>query len=306
MRLSSPSILRGAAGVGLLLLTGCLTAPSYPLPDPLPEVLEWSTTQEGLGNFLGLEVRENDSGSLDDLFFAPGVKTTRVEGNSPAEMAGFQVGDVLLKIGEHEVNDPGALETLVNQSPVEEDLTMQVSRGDSVFDVKVRLDAKGEIGQKAERVWRSDPSRTRAGWLTVGNGVRLVTADPRGPMAAAGMEVGTVVTALDGEPVHSARSLIRRVQARPAGTRVLMETIDSKGERGEERITLLSAPNRILNFHLPFLVDYTSSPDGDVVSFGLLDVWLIWLFHYERIGLERRWSILRFIRFSSGIGELGQ
>ncbi|MDP6940033.1 MAG: PDZ domain-containing protein, partial [Planctomycetota bacterium] len=159
MRLSSPSILRGAAGVGLLLLTGCLTAPSYPLPDPLPEVLEWSTGQAAFGRFLGLEVRENDSGSLEDLFFAPGVKVTRVVDNSPAEKADFQVGDVVLKIGAHDVNDPGALESLVNQSPVDEDVTLRVSRGDSVFDVKVRLVSKGGTESESERVWVSDPSR---------------------------------------------------------------------------------------------------------------------------------------------------
>jgi len=303
---SLTTTLRGSGWVALLILPACITGPSYPLPEPLPEVLEWVDGQAQAGNFLGLDVRENDSGSLEDLFFAPGVKVTRVEGNSPAENAGFQVGDVLLEIGGHEVNDPGALETLVDQSPVEEDVTLRVSRGDSVFDVKVQLASKGGTGPESQRVWRSDPSRTRAGWLTVGDGVRLVTTDPRGPMGRAHVEIGTVVTALDGEPVHSARSLIRRVQALPAGTRVLLETRDSDGERGEERITLLSAPNRILSFHLPFLVDYTSSPDGDAVSFDLLDAWLIWLFHYERLGLERRWSVLRFIRFSSGIGELGQ
>ena len=304
--LSLTTALRGSGWVALLVLPACMTGPSYPLPEPLPEVLEWADGQARSGNFLGLDVRENDSGSLEDLFFAPGVKVTRVEGNSPAEKAGFQVGDVLLKLGGHEVNDPGALETLVNQSPVEEDVTLRVSRGDSVFDVKVQMASKGGTGPETERVWRSDPSRTRAGWLTAGSGVRLVTADPRGPVANADMETGTVVTALDGEPVYSARSLIRRVQALSGGTRVRFETLNSEGDRGEVKITLLSAPNRILNFHLPFLVDYTSSPDGDVVSLELLDAWLIWLFHYERIGLERRWSVLRFIRFSSGIGELGQ
>jgi hypothetical protein len=304
---SSPSTLPWSSKwAALLLLSGCVTGPSYPLPEPLPEVLGWTADPARAGNFLGLDVRENDSGSLEDLFFAPGVKVTRVEGNSPAEKAGFQVGDVLLELGGHEVNDPEALETLVNQSPVGEDVTLRASRGDSVFDVKVQFASKGGTGPETERVWRSDPSRTRAGWLTVGSGVRLVTADPRGPVAKAGMEVGTVVTALDGEPVYSARSLIRRVQILPGGTRVRLETLDSEGDSGEVRMTLLSAPNRVLNFHLPFLVDYTSSPDGDFVSLELLDVWLIWLFNYERIGLERRWSILRFIRFSSGIGELGQ
>ena len=303
---SPTTVLRRSGWIALLFLPACMTGPSYPLPEPLPEVLEWSAGQALPGHFLGLDVRENDSGSLEDLFFAPGVKVTRVEGNSPAENAGFQVGDVLLKIGDQEVNDPRALEALVDQSPVEEDVTLRVSRGDSVFDVKVQLASKGSTGPEAERVWRSDPSRTRAGWLTVGSGVRLVTADPRGPVADAGMKVGTLVTALDGEPVHSARSLIRRVQALPGGTKVRLETLDSEGDRGDVRLTLLSAPNRILNLHLPFLVDYTSSPDGDVVSFDLLDAWLIWLFHYERTGLERRWSILRFISFSSGIGELGQ
>lgn len=301
-----PTLPRGADWAALLLLAGCVTAPSYPLPEPLPEVLKWSADQVRSGNFLGLEVRENDSGSLEDLFFAPGVKVTRVVDNSPAEQAGFQVGDVLLTVGAQEVNDPSALKTLVQRATAEVDLTLRASRGDSVFDVQVRLVSKGSAAPEAERVWRSDPSRTRAGWLTAGDGVRLVSADPRGPVGLAGMEMGTLVTTLDGEPVYSARSLIRRVQALPGGTRVRLGTIDPGGLESEVPLVLLAAPERVLNFSLPFLVDYNSNADGSVVSLDLLDVWLIWLFHYRRTGLERRWSILRVISFSSGIGELGQ
>lgn|GEM_PF-934636 len=301
---SSPLRLIGWAALGLL--PSCLTAPSYPLPEPLPEVLEWSAGQEQAGNFLGLEVRENDSDSLEDLFFEPGVKVTRVVANSPAAQAGFKVGDVLLQVGEFEVNDPGALDTLIDQAAVGVDLTLRASRGDSAFDVHVQLVSEGTAGPAADLVWRRDPARTRAGWLTAGGGARLVSMDPEGPVARANIEVGSVVKTLDSVPVHSARSLIRKVQALPEGTTVSLGVIDRQGNYSEVRVVLLDVPRRVLDFDLPFLINYTSNADGSVVSLSLLDAWIIWLMRYERTELEEHWSFLRFIRFSSGVGELGQ
>src|SRR5262249_35439975 len=61
----------------LLLASACTTATLATIPEPLPEALPWSVPAQG-GAFLGLSVEENDSGSLDNLYFQPGVRVITV------------------------------------------------------------------------------------------------------------------------------------------------------------------------------------------------------------------------------------
>ena len=55
---------------------------------------------------------------------------------------------------------------------------------------------------------------------------------------------------------------------------------------------------------VPILFDWTSSADGEESSLQLIDVWLLSLFSYERDGATRAWSVLGWLRFETGTGEL--
>ena len=88
MALSSHARLRAALSLCLLAAgTSCQYAPERTIPDPLPETLEWAIPQAGASAFLGVEVRENDSGSLESLSFDPGVRVHAVTERSPAACA---------------------------------------------------------------------------------------------------------------------------------------------------------------------------------------------------------------------------
>lgn len=304
---------RSIYATGLALLAACTTAPVAPIPDPLPETLEWARpAPAAAGAFLGLEVRENDSGSLEELRFDPGVRVVAVADGSPAKRAGFAVGDVLLAWGEVRVDDPATLDALLAEASAEEQHELEVQRGDSVFSVPVRLRPRGAPEEAGEPrlLWRSDPARSRAGWLGGRGGVVLVTSDPDGPFPRAGVEVESVVLALDGEPVLSERGLIRALQRREPGERV--EVLYRAPQAAEEpaaeprsaTVRLFVPPRRITEATLPVLVGYRSSVDGDTASFYLIDLWFISLFRYRREGSERHYSILRFITFATGVGEL--
>lgn len=311
---------RSAPALAAIALAACTSAPVQPLPDPLPEILEWARPAAQQGEaFLGLEVRENDSGSLEALSFDPGVRVTRVVEGSPAAQAGLTVGDVLLALGEARVDDPGTLSALLRGARPGAELELEVRRGDSVFRVPVRLrPPAGEAPGEALLVWRSDPARSRAGWLAGRGGVVLVTSHPDGPFPRAGIEVGSVVTALDGEPVHSERALIRNLQAREPGARVRVDfrappdrdaqagagAGPGPGAEQTAAVHLLVPRERVIEATLPVLIGYTSSVDGETAGFYLLDLWLISLFRYRREGNERHYRILRFITFSTGVGEL--
>ncbi len=299
-------LLRQLALASVLMLGACTTAAIKPLPDPLPATLEWAQTQSSEGSFLGLTVRENDSGSLESLSFDPGVRITAVAQGSPASEAGLRIGDVLLELAGTVVHDPGELSNMLAELEPGAAVQAQVQRGDSGFAIELTPRAMGGADAAPERLWRADPARSQAGWLAGQGGVVLVTSDPDGPFPRAGVDVGDVVLALNGSRVMSDLDLVQRLQAQPEGGRVDVTFLDSKsGSEKEARVKLASPPRRVTGFNVPVLTNYSSDPEGKQTSFVLVDLWLISLLRYERDGVEKRWSILRFFRFSSGIGELG-
>jgi membrane-associated protease RseP (regulator of RpoE activity) len=295
-----------AAITGLGLLAACTTAPTAPIPDPLPETLEWAAPSEApSGGFLGLEVRENDSGSLEALRIDPGVRVTRVLDGSPALAAGFAVGDVLLAFDGVPVADPETLDALLADANPAAAHELEARRGDSVFRVTVSLRARETPGARGEFLWRADPVRSLAGWASAPGGVVLVSSAPGGPFPAAGVEVGSLVTELDGVAVRSDRALVRALQQREPGATVGVTFVAPGGEAAETRDVELFAPSRRLTrASVPILFGYRSSVDGSETSFTLLDLWIVSLFHYRRDGGERHVSLLSLIRFSSGVGEL--
>lgn len=292
-----------AAVTAALLLAACASAPTAPIPEPLPEREDWSLATEG-GAFLGLEVRENDSGSLDDLSFEPGVRVTAVADNSPAAKAGFEPGDVVLTFEGVELFDPGALEQLVSRSEPASPAVLEVRRGDSVYDVTVELTARDAGASRVALDYRVDPSRTLAGWRSTPAGVQLAASAPDAPCLAAGLAVGDVVTALDDEPVHSARDLIRRVQGRRPGERARFTVRGPQGGERSVTVRLHDVPRVVTRSSVPILWTYDAEADGSAAKFVVLDFWLFSVFRYERQGRERLVSLFSLFDFATGEGEL--
>ena len=309
--------------LGSLLFGSCVGVASDPMPDPFPETLAWARGPAAESRaFLGLEGRENDSGSLEALSFERGLRVTEVVPGSPAQAAGLRVGDVLLAWEDIPVDDPETLEALLAAVDRSARPVLQVRRADSVFAVSVQLEAKApDVEGDVPLLWRADPTRSLAGWLTGRGGVVLVTSAADGPFPRAGLPIGSVVLRLDGEPVRSARALIRNLQAREAGSRVEVhylapeilgasDPIDA-GSRVASSDDILSAEvelfaprRRLIEASLPVLAGYFSSPDGEQSHGYLLDLYFISLFRYRRDGEEREYRFLRFIRFATGVGEL--
>lgn len=293
----------GIAAVALSLAS-CQSAVLSPVPEPLPEALPWSVASTG-GAFLGLQTRENDSGSLEGLFFSPGVRVTRVIENSPAAGVGVEPTDILLALDGEAVNDPAALDARVAARKGGEWVTLEVQRGDTVFEMKVELaTAGGNQVTEPNVLYRLDPSRSSAGWATDRGGVRLVSASDESPVREAGLPIGCLVTHLNGAALTSDRELIRRLTDLEEGSDVTMSYTTAEGERRTADVELLEAPTYTASFSLPIVMNYAHDPDRLTTDFVLIDLWFISLFAYHRDGNERTWSMLRFLRYSSGVGEL--
>jgi len=292
----------------LLAAAGCAIAPVRPVPDPLPETLAWAIapSAEARGAFLGLKTRENDSGTLDSLHFAPGVRVTRVVEGSPAEGAGIQVGDVLLTLGGERTDDPDTLEALVAKRSAGASVALELLRGSAVFGLDVTLEGTASDTAPAEVLFLKDASRSLAGWATGPSGVVLVSAHPDSPFPEAGVEVGSVVTALDGEPVHAARGLVRRLQSFEPGERVEVAVLGKDGSVEHHDVELYEPPTKVTGFMIPILMNYDADVAGESTSFVLIDLYVISLFRYTRTGAEKEYRFLRWFQFSSGVGELSE
>lgn len=297
--------------VGLLLLAACTSVPVGNIPDPLPEALEWQVP-EGRGAFLGLLTEENDSGSLLDLSFDPGARVRQVVQNSPAARAGFRPGDVVLSLDGDAIEDPEALDALVAAHRPGDEVALTVRRADSVFDVRLSLAGDMDHGAHVSLAYHVDRTRTLAGWATTPDGVRLAASHPDGPMARAEIPVGSLVRALDGEDVHSARALLRRLAAQPEGASVTLDV--QRPDEGARTVAvdvrLLARPTRVTGWSVPVLAAWDAEADGSRASLSVLDVWIFELFQYRRDRRETHWVLFELfgfelLTFSSGVGELG-
>lgn len=297
--------------LALLLLAACRTAPVVTLPGPLPQAGAWQVPQNGRA-FLGLHGEENSGGSLEAMNFDPGVRVLRVVENSPAAAAGLSLGDVILEAGGQRVDDPDALDVVVQSRGADAVLQLSVLRGDTVFAVPVTLTSAGDgSARPAQPLYVLDPARSRAGWTTTPAGVALASSDESGPFVAAGLPLGSLVLTLDNEQVLSARALVRALGAREPGDEVMVQARLPDGSLLRTGVTLYAAPRVVTEFGLPVLFDYEASADGSRASASFLDLWFFQLYQYRRDGNERRWVILELFGFdlfeyASGLGELAE
>lgn len=292
------------AALLVAFLCACETAPIASIPDPLPEALPWTTSEElEEGAFLGIEGRENDSGSLDELSFDPGVRVTDVATGSPADMVGIQAGDVLMSFEGQELYAPEDIAALLRGLTGNEQVTCEVMRDDTMFEVQFALrPAAGGAGEVME-LYRVDVARTRAAWATSPKGVVLVSSADGGPTERAGLAIGDVVLEIDGEPVVSDRGMVRRLLGYEAGTRHEFEVVHGK-QLETMSVELYEPSTKTTHFVFPILWNWNADTSGDYAEFALIDLYFISLFRYRRDGDEKEWRFLRFFQVKSGVGEL--
>lgn len=291
-----------ALGSGLVLaMASCRSAPDRSIPDPLPETLSWALPPTDGTAFLGLEVRENDSGSLESLSFDPGVRVHQVIERSPAAGAGVRMDDVVLAMDGVELAVPEDLTALLSRASGGDRTTLQIGRGDTVFEVELTLGGKDVAdAPSASEAFVLDPARSRGAWGT-SDGAVLVARAADGPVGS--LDVGARVVALDGDPIVSGRGLVQRLVARAPGERVTLAV--KTGDRVRDvDVTLLDEGRRTTRISFPILATYDAAPDRSREEFVAIDLYFISLFRYAREGGEKRWSFLRFFQFASGVGEL--
>ena len=139
---------------------------------------------------------------------------------------------------------------------------------DTVKNVIGQLRDKGSVtrGWIGVQIQPVTPDIADGMGLKQATGALVSEPQPDSPAAKAGIQSGDVITSVDGDQIHDARELARRIGAMSPGTTIKLGLIH-KGEDKTVTLTLGTLPNdkQASNTHS----QQREVPDGDVPKLGL-------------------------------------
>ena len=197
----------------------------------------------------------------------PGVLITFVADEMPAAEAGLARGDILLAIDGDRVNTAAELQKVILMQDPGDTLELTVKRGDEELTLSVTLaDYDGYpvlgvaahvehgVGMPAQRGrpgWM--PGHSRAYGMERGMGMRALPFKDAGgaavfglleggPAAAAGLQAGDVITAVDDSEIGGLDDLAQAAAQYNPGDEVVL-TVERDGETVELTVTLGARPD---------------------------------------------------------------
>lgn len=197
--------------------------------------------------YLGIEVCAGRPGRfwLGFTGRGPGALITSVAEGSPAAEAGLQVGDRILAVDGKTVDATNTLATLLGAYQPGDTVTLRVARpGEGERDVTVTLgdkDGKAYLGV----------SYIPFGWPKliplpegVNQGVLVVSVAEDSPAAKAGVQVGDVITEVDGQVVATPRALSDAIAAHKPGDQITLKVYrPADGQTLDIQVTLAGRPD---------------------------------------------------------------
>lgn len=260
----------------------------------------------------GVDVSRNESDSLFNVEVLPGVVVRQLVPGGPAASAGIQVGDVILRINDLDINQPDALAALEQQDDSGTSFDFVVQRDTTVFNASVTARRIADSTPPRE-LYRLDPVATRAGYdSTLVNieglgeiaAARVMELFPQSPLPAAGINVGDLILAVDDQYLNSAQDLVTRLNTDyQLGSKLTLTVYgDNRVER--RQVTLWDPGRRISRISLGPVLHYESSLNPPGKSLSIVDLWLFSLYSFRQEQGERSHSLLGLFNFSSDYGEL--
>jgi serine protease Do len=155
-----------------------------------------------------------------------GALVSSVEKGSPAEKAGIEVGDVILKFDGKDVNSSEDLPRLVGGTKPKSKASVQLMRNKATRDVTVVVGEMQDEARTAQRPQRrgpggkppsepvsrfgmtlSEPSAEQRNQLKITGGV--LVEDVQGPAARAGIRRGDIILAVNNQDVKSLEGFVQ-------------------------------------------------------------------------------------------------
>jgi S1-C subfamily serine protease len=197
--------------------------------------------------FLGVTVQELTPSIREALHLDEevGVLVGSVVPGSPAEDAGIQVGDVLLRMNGEEMTDPVSLTQSVRALSPGQEASFVLLRNGKKHTVEAVLGTLGEPAQASP--WRAmglkrgaylgvrmhdpDEDLARCFGTRPEEGVLILTTDPGSPALEAGIRGGDVIVSVDGTRTGTSEDLLGEVMKREPGEEIRVRFLRQGTER---------------------------------------------------------------------------
>ena len=262
-----------------------------------------------LGAFSGVYV-EDARDTLSSLLDEPeGVRVARVVENSPGRAAGLSGGDLLLEVdagsGPIVLRWPSEWRDIELENAAGTSLSVIYERGGAERSAEVVLEERHGVPprsailryreeQKVGIVLRTATEvEARAAGLAPGAGAVVIGLSRRSPWRKAGVELGDLLVAIDGQPLAHPQMLLDTIAAAENDQRMELEVWRESGPAKLRPRT--TRRNRDLQrFYIPLLVSYESDSDGSDFSM------ILGMIRYRQTSAAWRLRLLWLLSFGGG------
>lgn len=171
-----------------------------------------------------------------------GAEVVRVWPDSPAERAGLQSNDLIVKVDGKEVDSPEALRAAVLRHEPGEKITLTIRRGGEEKQLDVTLAGGDTFASRGERSPIEQMLATQP-WLGVrlasgeGQGVKVAGVLPGSPAQNAGLQEGDEILSIDNTRVEAPAALQSQILRHKPGETVTL-TILRDGSRKQVDVKL--------------------------------------------------------------------
>ncbi|MFI5203241.1 MAG: trypsin-like peptidase domain-containing protein [Flavobacteriales bacterium] len=222
--------------------TGSYAGYSFAVPVNIVKKVSDDLIESGVVQraFLGVNIREIDQTLADELKLKEntGVYVSSVIESGAAEDAGVKNGDIVLSVGNVDINNgPELLEQIGKYRPGNK-VELRIKRGKEELLVPVTLrnmegntkkvdktvvDLKVSLGATFGKVEKDELKK-----LKISSGVKI-TSLSNGKLTEVGIRKGFIITKVDEQEVNSPEALIKLLETKKGG--VLMEGVYPNGTR---------------------------------------------------------------------------
>lgn len=223
--------------------TGSYSGYSFAVPVNLVQkvmrdLIDYGIVQRG---FLGIQIADitqeiKEKNSLSNL---KGVFLAKVIEDGSADKAGLKDGDIILKIGNKDVNSVAALQEEIGKRRPGDKVSLTIRRKDGEEIVKelvlrnkegeTTLMSKEEIKKNfALGATFTELTAKEKKELNVSYGVKIITIGT-GKLKSLGLKEGTIITKVNNEPVETVEQLTAKLNGISRG--ILLEVMSESGKR---------------------------------------------------------------------------
>jgi len=166
--------------------------------------------------FLGVGIQPLNEGLAESFGYkgTDGALVGEVSSGTPADKAGFEPGDIVVRFGDKEVTSVNQLRNLVAATTPSTTVPVQIFRNGEQQTLSVKV---GELGEHPGMASTQGETKdlglavsdlTAEGAQSLGyeehEGVLVTDVDPVGPAALAGITPEDLIVSVQGQPVHTA------------------------------------------------------------------------------------------------------